>query len=89
MRQCVSDSNPYDDQPDWVEIAEEFINRHTLIHNVPSTGLLELLRKAVYNAQGKPAYEPRPTTLDAALDIIQGLLEHIEEDAPVRTRRRV
>jgi len=80
MMQCVSDSNPYDDQPDWIEIGELFLKRHTLVHNTPRTGLTELLRKAVYQATGKPPYEPRPTKLDCALDIIQGLLEHIEEN---------
>lgn len=71
MRQCVSDSNPYDDEPDWIEIAESFVKRHT--YTGPRTGLIGLLRRATGKAE-------HPTTLDNALDIIQGLLEYIEEE---------
>jgi hypothetical protein len=71
MIQCVSDSNPYDDEPDFVEIGEIFIKRHT--YTGPRTGLIGLLRKATGQAQ-------YPTPLDEACDIIQGLLEYIEEN---------
>jgi hypothetical protein len=70
----------YDYEPDWVEIAEKFLAANTDVHNVPRTGILEMLRKAAYSAQGKPPYEPSPTRLETALDIIEGLVEYIEEN---------
>ncbi len=72
MIQCVSDSNPHDDQPDWVELGEKLILRHTHTYHLPRTGLLAMLRKAT----GEPE---RPTEFDNALDIIQGLIEYVEE----------
>lgn len=36
MIQCVSDSNPYDDEPDVIEEAESWLSLHTALYGQDS-----------------------------------------------------
>lgn len=70
MIQCVSDSNPYDEEPDPIEEAQAWLKRHSEVPYDPKTwGRSDVDSKPIHIIEA-----------DYARSVIEGLLELIKEE---------